>query len=313
MAKVELPAAPRFACIAAQRCGYASGDRFESSSEVRHGEGSRTERQGRQAVRGAAQEGHEQGARGRGSPTIPTHPARAARRRGGSGQSSKSAGAAPRPRRRPPGARAARPPPRRADVMGPVFFVAIVAVGVVLAARGRLLGLRAALALDSRRLPLPDALPPLLDEFGAWRSGPRATCSCPSCAGPRTACRPSRWTVILRHDVPPLNFRSGHRWRYPERCAAMHANLGAAGSSTLGHPAVLAGRAGRRHRHRRRTAAHPGRAGRRPAGRPRYRRGRRKAVRRDRDRRPLDAVALNAGMGAGGEFARETNLQDELG
>ena len=42
--------------------------------------------------------------------------------------------AAPRPRRRPPGARAARPQPRRADaVSGSVFFVAIVAVGVVVA------------------------------------------------------------------------------------------------------------------------------------------------------------------------------------
>src|SRR3954452_21843108 len=64
---------------------------------------------------------------------TPTRPARAARRRARASAATPRARAAPRPRRRPPDARAGRPPPRRADAMGSVFFVAILAVGVVVA------------------------------------------------------------------------------------------------------------------------------------------------------------------------------------
>src|SRR5512133_965754 len=64
-----------------------------------------------------------------------TRPARAVRRRGRASGATPRARAARRPRRRPPGARAARRPPRRAELMtGSLFFVGIVAVGVIIAA-----------------------------------------------------------------------------------------------------------------------------------------------------------------------------------
>ena len=76
-----------------------------------------------------------------------------------------------------------------------------------LAAGRGLLRLRAALA---RVVSLAAArrLAALLRRWGRWRSRPRGTCSCPSCAGPRTACRPwlGPWSFAMT-GPPSLRLR----------------------------------------------------------------------------------------------------------